>query len=133
MQRRQRSEYHRLYGATRQERAQRMVDNKAPENELAPRATTYVVARPHARFTDGRYVETIDEHCIRTYVIVRSQKFHLRRKYYQVQLGRLASTLTAHSDSQQWRCNCRDTVNRCKHVIAVELTCARIQGPILRL
>ena len=133
MQRRQRSEYHRLYGATRQERAQRMVDNKAPENELAPRATTYVVAQPHARFTDGRYVETIDQRCIRTYVIVRSQKFHLRRKYYQVQLGRLASTLTAHSDSQQWRCNCRDTVNRCKHVIAVELTCARIHAQRLRI
>jgi hypothetical protein len=115
--------YHRLYGASREERAQRMVNNSAPENELVPRATTYVVARPPAHFDTCRYVESITNGCSRSYVVVRSQKFHLKRKYYQVQIGIPASALLhpLGLDSHQWRCNCRDPVTRCKHVIAIEL------------
>lgn len=121
------------YGQTRTERADRLVQNRPHGvhtniNALPRPIISRKYGTPGAHFTaTQRYVEDISkltnaEKAQRNYIVVRSQKYGDRlmwRDFYKISLHDNLQTAMKNMTYRKWRCNCRDTVLKCKHIMAI--------------
>ena len=121
--------YIRLYGKNIKERARRLAEN-ITLGKLPPVKSYTMSGLFPVHFTDKyRYVENLyqlspDEMKKRNFIVVRSQKYNIKRKTYKVKTkGSVYDTFYSPGIDLQG-CTCcyyRRTQSRCKHMLAVKL------------
>ena len=123
------------YGSNRGERARRIASNTphgaATDVNALPRPIrVFKYGQPPATFTRRqRYVEDINkltekEQTKRNFIVVRSQKYGdklMYKDFYKIVFPTNLKTAIQKLNIRSWRCNCRDNVLKCKHIMAVAI------------